>query len=213
VDDPLPEKYKQKAEVIISDKAFRIETIKVKNINKYAEDFRSIYNAAWVTHDNFKAMSKEMALSIFRKMKHVIDEDLVCFVYHHDQPVAFYLGIPDINPIIKRLNGNLNTFNKLRFLLLKKLVRITRINGIAIGVHPEFQKKGIEGAIFTDQAKRLQGKSKYKDVVVNWVGDFNPKMQYIFDDIGFTVKAKMATYRKLFDDNAVFERSPIIGKT
>jgi hypothetical protein len=213
INDPIPEKYNHKAEAIINDPSFSIKTIEVKNIEKYAEDFRSVYNAAWVTHDNFKEMAKEMAISIFKKMKPIIDERLVCFVYHNNTPVAFCLCIPDVNPIFKRLNGNLNLLGKLKFVILKMFVKISRVNGVAIGVHPEFQKRGIEGAIFSDLAKRLQGKSKYEDVVVTWVGDFNPKMQYIFEDIGFTVKSKMATFRKIFDENVVFERSPIINKT
>jgi GNAT superfamily N-acetyltransferase len=212
INDPIPEKFKQKAEAIINDPSFRIETLKINQIEKYAEDFRTVYNAAWVTHDNFKEMSKDMANSLFKKMKPIIDEDLFCFVYHENKPSAFCLCIPDISPIFKRLNGNLNWIGKLKFLVLKYFVKTPRINGVAIGVHPDFQKKGIEGAIFMDLGKRLQRQSKYKDIVVTWVGDFNPKMQFIFEDIGFTVKSKMATYRKLFDDNAVFERSPIIEK-
>ncbi|RDB07902.1 hypothetical protein [Runella aurantiaca] len=213
INDPLPEKYKQKAEAIINDTSFSIKKIEIKKIEKYAEDFRSVYNAAWVTHDNFKEMSMELAISIFKKMKPIIDEDLICFVYHNNKPVAFCLGIPDINPIFKRLDGNLNLFGKFKFMALKLFIKISRANGVAIGVHPEFQKKGIEGAIFTDLAKRLQGNSKYTDMVVTWVGDFNPKMQYIFEDIGFVVKSKMATYRKIFDENVPFERCPIIDKT
>ncbi len=213
INDPIPEKFKQKAEAIINDPFFRIEPIKISKLEKYAEDFRTIYNAAWVTHDNFKEMSKEMANSLFKKMKPIIDEDLLCFVYHENKPSAFCLCIPDINPIFKILNGNLDLIGKLKFILLKYFVNATRINGVAIGVHPEYQKRGIEGAIFIDLAKRIRGKAKYKDIVVTWVGDFNPKMQFIFEDIGFTVKSKMATYRKLFDENAVFERSPIIDRS
>jgi GNAT superfamily N-acetyltransferase len=212
INDPLPLKYRTKAEAVLADPAYSIQPLSVKELTKFAEDFRTVYNAAWVTHDNFKPMTKEMANSIFKKMKPIIDERLVCFVYHHNQAVAFCLCIPDLNPVFKRLSGQLNLLGKLKFLLFKQLIAISRVNGVAIGVHPDFQKRGIEGAIFTDLANRLQGKSKYHDVVVTWVGDFNPKMQYIFEDIGFTVAARMATYRYLFDRSAVFERSPIIEK-
>jgi len=211
--DPIPEKYKQKADLIVKDPSYTIKTIDVRKIELFAEDFRYIYNAAWVTHDNFKEMSSGMAISIFQKMKPIIDEALVCFVYHPNKPIAFCLGIPDINPIMKRIKGNLNILGKIKFIFLKQFVKITRVNGVAIGVYPEFQKRGIEGAIFTDLATRMLSKRKYIDVVVTWVGDFNPKMQYIFEDIGFKVKSKMATYRKIFDNNVTFERSPIINKT
>jgi GNAT superfamily N-acetyltransferase len=212
IKDPIPEKYFEKAKAILNDKAFSIEKINTKKIEKYAKDFRTVYNAAWVTHDNFKAMSMEMALSIFKKMKPVIDENLVSFVYHSGKPVAFCLGIPDLNPIFKHLNGNLNLLGKLKFLYLKKTRKLDRVNGVAIGVHPDFQSKGVEGAIFTDLGERLQKQTDYKDIVVTWVGDFNPKMQYIFEDIGFEVKSKLATYRKLFDETKEFARSPIIEK-
>lgn len=210
VEEKIPNTFVEKAELILADKSYQIKTIRKDNLGKYAEDFRSVYNEAWGTHENFKKMNFDLAQSLFNKMKPIIDEDLICFVYHNNNAVAFCLGIPDINPIIKKIKGNLNTIGKLKFLFHKKFTDLNRINGIAIGVHPDHQKKGIEAAIFLDLAERIQSKNKYKDVVVTWVGDFNPKMQYIFESIGFYPIAKMATYRLLFDPTKKFERSPII---
>ena len=82
---------------------------------------------------------------------------------------------------------------------------------MAIGVIPDFQKRGIEAAMLLDQANRLRSNnSGYKDMVVTWVGDYNPRWQQSLDKIGFQRVSKMATYRKLFDPNKTFERSPII---
>ena len=64
--------------------------------------------------------------------------------------------------------------------------------------------------MFIDLADRIQNKTKYKDIITTWVGDFNPKMQHIFEELGFTPISTMATYRKIFDPNKAFERSPII---
>jgi hypothetical protein len=211
IDDALPEKYREKSAAILKDPSFCIKAPDNHNLLKYAEDFRTVYNAAWVTHDNFKEMSKEMAISIFKKAKPIIDNKLVCFVYFQNNPVAFCLGIPDINPIIRRVKGDLSLFGKLKFLFYKTFFPLTRMNGVAFGVHPVFQHKGIEGAIFADLAKRLQGKAGYRDVVTTWVGDFNPKMQHIFEEVGFTIKSKLATYRKLFNESVPFERSKIIS--
>jgi hypothetical protein len=144
INDPLPTKYKHKAEVILSDRSFTITPINLREIEKYAEDFRTIYNAAWVTHDNFKEMAKEMAFSIFQKMKPVIDEDLVCFVYFKNKPIAFCLCIPDINPIIKRLQGNLNIIGKIKFLILKRFVKITRVNGWPLVCILNFRKRELK---------------------------------------------------------------------
>jgi GNAT superfamily N-acetyltransferase len=213
IKDPFPEKYQLKAEAILNDSAFHFESFRIKQLKKYAEDFKVIYNSAWVTHDNFKAMSSDLAFSLFNKMKRVIDESLICFVYHKNKPVGFCLTIPDLNPIFKHVYGNLNFYGKLKFLWHKTFLKLTRINGIAIGVIPEFQKKGIEAAIFLDLDNKIRlNNSGYKDIVVTWVADYNPKMQHIFDELGFKPVSKMATYRKLFDPNEVFERRSIIMK-
>jgi predicted GNAT family acetyltransferase len=95
---------------------------------------------------------------------------------------------------------------------LKFIKKVTRVNGIAIGVKPEYQKKGLEAALFQHMSEMLISKNNYKDVVVTWVGDFNPKMQHIFEEIGFKPVSKMATYRYLFDRSKPFERSQIIEK-
>jgi len=46
---------------------------------------------------------------------------------------------------------------------------------------------------------------------MNWIGDFNPKMMRIAENGGGKIYKTHTTYRKLFDENASFERAPIIG--
>ena len=70
-----------------------------------AEDFRTIYNTAWKTHSGFKGISSERALLIFKKMKMVIDEKLVWFVYHNSEPVAFLVSLPELNEVFKYIKG------------------------------------------------------------------------------------------------------------
>ena len=43
-----------------------------------------------------------------------------------------------------------------------------------------------------------------------WIGDFNPKMMHVTKSMGSKQYHDLITYRKLFDENAVFQRSPII---
>lgn len=46
VNDGLPIKYRQKAAAILANADYRIEPLILKDLAKYAEDFRNIYNAA-----------------------------------------------------------------------------------------------------------------------------------------------------------------------
>ena len=53
---------------------------------------------------------------------------------------------PDINQVLKHLNGKMNIFNMLKFIYYKKRKTITRAKGLIMGVIPQFQNRGIESA-------------------------------------------------------------------
>ena len=61
---PLTPEFQEKASVLFRDPNFSFEHLQVKNLPKYAEDFRQIYNKAWVKHDGVKEMSTEQAANI-----------------------------------------------------------------------------------------------------------------------------------------------------
>lgn len=210
VKDALQEKFIQRAERIARDSRYSIQTIKKNNLPKYAEDFRTIYNRAWVKHDNHKGMPYPQAMALMKKIKPVIDEDLVYFVYFEDKPVAFYISLPEINQLFKYVNGNFNWLGKLKFLYRRWRGACTTSFGVAFGIDPDFQGKGLEGAIFNELGKRIQPTMKYQDIIITWIGDFNPKMIQIIEGLGAKKIRTMATLRKLFDESAHFERAPII---
>jgi GNAT superfamily N-acetyltransferase len=210
VKDPLQEKFVKRAENIEKDPKYSIRTIEKNKLEKYAEDFRTIYNRAWVKHDNYKGMPQAQAMALMNKIKPVIDEDLIYFVYFEDKPVGFYISLPEINQIFKYVKGNFNWLGKLKFLYYRWKGVCTTSFGVAFGIDPDHQGKGIEGAIFNELGKRIQPTMKYEDIIITWIGDFNPKMISIIEGLGAKKIRTMATFRNLFDKSAVFERAPII---
>ena len=69
----------------------------------------------------------------------------------------------------------------------------------------------MESYVLNHAAEYLRTKRpNYKDVIITWIGDFNPKMIHVTKSMGSKNYHDLKTYRKLFDENSVFERSPII---
>ena len=52
----------------------------------------------------------------------------------------------------------------------------------------------------------------YTDTVLTWIGDFNPRMLKVCENLGAKNYRTLATYRYLFDRSKPFERLPIIEK-
>lgn len=210
VSDELIPLLKEKSARIRRNPNFSFDTIKKNNLEKYAEDFRTIYNRAWVKHEGFAGMEKRQAMTIMNTIKPILDEDLIYFAYYEGRPVGFFIALPEINQIFKYINGNLNWWGKLKFVYHKWRGTCTSFFGLAFGIDPDFQGKGLEGAIFDECKKTVEKNGSYKDVVITWIGDFNPKMIHVIENLGAKKLRTLATYRYLMDRDAEFTRAKAI---
>jgi GNAT superfamily N-acetyltransferase len=206
--------YADKADRINRDSKYSFESIQKTKLEKYAEDFRYIYNKAWVKHSGVREMPKAQSLSIMKQMKPVLDEDLVWFAYYDKEPVAFFIMIPEFNQIVKHLDGKLkgkfDIVGKLKFLYHRWRKTCKKMFGVAFGVIPEFQGRGLEGAIVMAAAHRIQPAARYTDFEMNWIGSFNPKMMRICESVGSKIIKTHHTYRYIFDQTKEFRPAPVI---
>lgn len=207
----LPEKlYRRHAEVE-KNPDFSAKHIRKDQLEKFAGDFAEVYNKAWAGHGGMKQMRKEQVVALFKGMKPVMDEKIVWFAYHKEQPVAIFANIPDLNQWFKHLNGQFNWLGKLKFLWLKATTPCKKFNGLVFGVVPEFQAQGLDAFIIIEAAKIVQPQTAYLDYELQWIGDFNPKMINVAQGLGDTFKTReLITYRYLFDRTAPFVRHPIL---
>lgn len=204
----------EKASRIYQSPEYVFQHIEKSKLNKYAEDFRIIFNAAWAKFPGVKEMSSEQAQRLVMTMKPIIDEQLLWFAYTTTgDPVAFFIVIPDLNQIIKHLNGRLNWWGMIKFLLLKMRGALTRACGVIFGVVPDHQGKGVESAIALRfrTAARENPFYPYETMDMNWVGDFNPKMLRFVSQLGATNEKTYITYRLFFNPNQPFSRCPKVG--
>jgi hypothetical protein len=199
---------------ILSNPDYQFKLIEKGN-KQYALDFKVIYNKAWSKFAGTKDITDQEALSLLKSMEPIMDEKLIIYGYYKGEPIAFFIMMPDIGQITKKFNGKLNWINKLRlFLDLKVLHRVDRVIGRIFGVIPEFQNKGVEGALVLFFQEQTQKPSfKYKTFELNWIGDFNPVMMKVAEFIGGAVYKTHVTYRYLFDRNAEFERAPLVNQS
>ncbi|HEX2618185.1 MAG TPA: hypothetical protein VHL57_11630, partial [Flavobacteriales bacterium] len=86
------------------------------------------------------------------------------------------------------------------------------MTGIVFGVVKEWQGKGVEGVMIAFMGEWLQRTKRYGDTVLTWIGDFNPRMLRVCENLGAANYRTLATYRYLFDRSKPFERLPIIEK-
>lgn len=186
--------------------------ISKQNLDRVTEDFRTIYNKAWAGFSGVKEMSEEQARKMMLSLKPIIDEKLIYFAHYNDEPIGFFIMVPDLNPIMADFNGKFGWWQQLKLMWRLKVRRkATRIFGIIFAVTPEYHGKGIESGIihaFEQQVMALG----YKSLELAWMGDFNPVMMRMVESFVCARKFKMhTTYRYLFDRTKEFKRCPRVG--
>jgi len=199
----------EKAMKILNNKDYHFKTIDTKNTDKFIEDFMIIYNKAWARFPGIKKLSKAHASALFKSLKPIMDPRLILYGYYKNEPVAFFIMMPDINQIIREFDGKLNMINKLKlFFKIKYTSATDKVIGRIFGVVPEHQGRGVEaGLIKTFEKIVIKPKFHYKDLEMNWIGDFNPIMMKVCEQIGATILKTHITYRYLFDRSLPFKRA------
>lgn len=210
MDTPLNQTFIDKYERLFSRKDYSISNVRKLSVNQIAENFRLVYNDAWGGHDNFKAMDLKTAQEIMQTLKPIYDKDIMIFVYYKNTPIAFFINIPELNELFKHVNGNLNWWGKLKFLYYKHTTKPTTMVGIVFGVSRKYQGKGIEAAMIKWSQEHIAPLNRYNQIVLTWIGDFNPKMLKVSEQLGAKVYRTYHTYRYLFDRTVVFERCQIM---
>lgn len=207
---PAQEIFVKKNQSIKRDSRFKVRNMRGVPTEQIAEYFLEVYNSAWGGHAGFKQMQPKHALNLFKSMAAIMDREILIFAFHDDKPVGFYLNIPELNDSFRYVNGNLNWWGKIKFILHLKFGKKNTMVGIVFGVAREWQGKGVEGAMIKFAEETIAQKGRYKQTILAWIGDFNPKMLKVVDNLGASLYRKLTTYRIWFDESIPFERHPII---
>lgn len=210
VTKPLPPRFQKIAEWISLKPDYEFKHFEWKNSDKFVQDFVTVFNETWASFkENFEALEVSYIKKTLQKAKAILDGEFVWIAYNKGKPIAIYLMYPDVNQILKHLDGKLNLPAMLKFLYLKKKKTMTRARGVLMGVVPAFQGLGVEAAIILQLVKVFERKSHFTEIEFSWVGDFNPRMRKIFIGVGCKSVKHYITYRYLFDRDKPYKRYPI----
>ncbi|MDP9048505.1 MAG: GNAT family N-acetyltransferase [Bacteroidota bacterium] len=195
---PFPERFRKIAKWVMQKPGYEFKHLRGKEIEKFAADFMEIYNDAWKGFENFVPITYSTIAESFKKMKPLMDENLIWFAYVNDEPAAFMIILPDANPMIKPLNGKLNMVGKLKF-LYKKWRGVSRMRAIVMGTKQKYQNHGLESGLFITLGEYVLPLNQYTELELSWVGDFNDKMIAVHSAMGAVFGKKHLTMRYIFN--------------
>jgi hypothetical protein len=219
--DRLHQKFYDRHAECAKDPNYSSAHIKKSQLDKFAKDFTIVYNKAWAGHGGTKQLEEKVVRKMFQTMKPVMDERISWFVYYKGEPIGIWINLPDLNQWFKYLKGKFSIWHKLKFLWVKTMVKNKKFTGIVFGVVPEFQGKGVDSYLIVEGCRMIQGltvnngeyqinKLIYEDYEMQWIGEFNPKMINVAENLGTYRSRILTTYRYLFDRTKEYKAHPIV---
>tara|TARA_R110000868_G_scaffold1211_7_gene9444 strand:+ start:15960 stop:17075 length:1116 start_codon:yes stop_codon:yes gene_type:complete len=184
---------KAKAIVLKRNPGIKIRPVNLKKINEEVEIVRAIYNETWKNNWGFLPLTKEELAATAEDFKLILDPDLAHIAELDGKPVAFSIGLPDLNVIFKKMNGNLFPFGIFKLLFGRR--KIKRYRTALMGVLPEVQRKGIDALLHQAAIEKAFPKGIYESEL-SWVLANNPDMIRTAERLGAKLDKRYRMFSK-----------------
>jgi len=179
--DVLPEKV-EKFSALIAQK-YKLRTLKFNNkkeILPYVEPMFKLLDETYKSLSTYTPISDEQIKSYKEKYFSFIDKDYItCVADENDQLVAFAITMPSYSKALQKANGKLFPFAWWHFLQAGK--KNDRANFYLIGIHPEYQRRGVTSMIFKSIQMNLKSKG-IKFLETNPELEENKNVQVLWQD-------------------------------
>jgi ribosomal protein S18 acetylase RimI-like enzyme len=121
--------------------------LNMKDYDNEVEKIIELSNKSLIDNWGYTSVTRQEAEAIAHDLKSIIQPAGVIFAEDKNgRPVGFAITIPDINTLIKSLNGHLFPYGWLKILLGVPKLRSYRL--FALGVLPEYHGKGLDSLLY-----------------------------------------------------------------
>jgi len=178
----------------------RIRQIEKSKFNEEARLILNLLNDAWSTNWGYVPLTEAEIAYAGKKLKPIIFGELVRIAEVDGEPVAFMLTIPDINELIKDLNGELFPFNFIKLLWRLRKPRTRRLRVPLMGVARKLHHSRLASqlAFMMIEYTRRDAVSKYGASIgeFGWILEDNKGMLSIAELPGAGVNHRYRIYEK-----------------
>jgi GNAT superfamily N-acetyltransferase len=159
-------------------------TIRHTSAKTYSDDLQKIkmiYNQAWAENWGFVPLTDAEFDKMEADLKQIFDPDLGVGAEVDGQPAGVGIAIPDINQVLRHLNGRLFPIGWLKALWLLRSIDRSRL--FMLGVPHEYRGQGIEAVLFYEVVKAAILKG-HKEMEISWILENNDMMNRIIRNLG-----------------------------
>ena len=180
-------------------KSVRLRGLNRKKFKQEMEILRDIFNDAWSDNWGFVPFTREEFAELGTSLRLFVPDDFIRIAEYQGKPVAFIVILPNLNEVLRDLDGSLfpSGLFKLINALRKRRIRTARIP--LMGVRKELRNTplGIALALLVIHNLKQPVISRgIEDVEMSWILEENQGMRSILEKLGSKLYKTYRIYRK-----------------
>jgi ribosomal protein S18 acetylase RimI-like enzyme len=153
--------------------------------------FMEVYNEAWGKNWGFVPITEEEVRFQAKNLKPILDENWAYIAEREGEVVGAALTLPDINQVLKRMNGRLFPFGWWHFLTGRR--KVDRVRVFALGVKPAYQHMGVAAALYVRHIE-VAARVRQKWGEMGWILEVNEPMNRAMEGMGGTITKRYRLY-------------------
>ena len=189
----IPERYLRLTNQVQEKLKVTVRSVDMRNLEKEVATFVRLANRSIANNWGFYPVTDEEGKSIARDMKPVVDPKLLLFAEDaRGEAIGFAMALPDVNTLLKGLNGRLFPFGWLKLLI--GLPRIRQYRMWALGVVPEYHGKAVDALMYRKLYELLSHRKVRLEL--NYVLEDNHAMNNALKNLGVKNLRRYRVYQK-----------------
>ena len=171
-----------------------LDFTRTKEIMPYVEEMFEVFSASYSKLSTFVPISESQISYFKRKYISFINPQYIKFVMdENDKLIAFAIVMPSFSKALQKARGRLFPLGILRLLKARKYAK--DVTFYLIGVHPDYQNKGVTAIIFDQFTKTFSKKGIVNCIRTPELED-NESIKKIWEDFNPITHKRRRTYRK-----------------
>ena len=200
VEDGFPELVKRIVASGERNKRLTIRRVDKKHFDRDAAIIMNLLNDAWSNNWGFVPMTDREIAHAGKSLKPIVHEHLIRIAELEGEPVAFMMTLPDMNEVLKTMNGSLWPFGWAKLLWWLKFPKSNSMRVPLMGVKKELQNSRLASqmAFMLIEYIRRDAKLHFgtKRAEIGWILEDNQGMVAIAEAIEATVNREYLIYEK-----------------
>ncbi len=185
----------EQIEVIKSKNEFTRRTSTKATLTEDIHTMLDIYQDSWAKNWGFTPMPLAEAKQHVHALKSVLDPNFFVLFYYKDKPAGGMLALPDMNPLLKRVNGKLG-LSTLWHLWCTKDILKANYRLLLFGIREEYRLMGLPLLVLDFMLENIKNNSKLSCVEGSWSLEDNTAVNDLIEDFGGVLTKRYRMYRR-----------------